>query len=124
MFPPHPFTVAQMGSSSLSTSTLRREERGQFVMRCLHIAASIEGGLGMNPSVGPALAADRVDHVSLSQFWLRLKGHRNKTAGFFVELVEITLSSTKRRTTTMPAQPKSTSGPRVMTVRELAAYLR
>ncbi len=97
MFPPHPFTVAQMGSSSLSTSTLRREERGQFVMRCLHIAASIEGGLGMNPSVGPALAADRVDHVSLSQFWLRLKGHRNKTAGFFVELVEITLNSTKKK---------------------------
>jgi hypothetical protein len=46
---------------------------------------------------GPALATDRVDHVSLSQFWLRLKGHRNKTAGFFVELVEITLSSTKKK---------------------------
>jgi hypothetical protein len=33
--------------------------------------------------------------VSLSQFWLRLKGRRNKTAGFFVELVEMTFSSTK-----------------------------
>src|SRR6266851_3092295 len=98
MFPPHPFTVTQMGSSSLSTSTLRREERGQCVMRCLHHCGIHRScGLGMNPSVGPALAADRVDHVSLSQFWLRLKGHRNKTAGFFVELVEITLSSTKQK---------------------------
>jgi hypothetical protein len=29
VFPPHPFTVTQVGSSSHSTSTLRREERGQ-----------------------------------------------------------------------------------------------
>ena len=55
-------------------------------MRCLHDCGIHRScGLGMNPGVGPALAADRVDHVSLSQFWLRLKGHRNKTAGFFVE---------------------------------------
>jgi excisionase family DNA binding protein len=94
-------------------------------MRCLHDCGIHRScGLGMNPGVGPALAADRVDHVSLSQFWLRLKGHRNKTAGFFVELVEITLSSTKKKDATMPAQPKSTTGPRVLTVRELAAYLR
>jgi len=62
--------------------------------------------------------------VSLSQFGLRLKGPRNKMAGFFVELVEMTFSSTKRRTTTMPAQPKSTTGPGMLTVRELAGYLR
>jgi excisionase family DNA binding protein len=36
----------------------------------------------------------------------------------------MTFSNTKRRTTTMPAQPKSTTGPRVLTVRELAGYLR
>ena len=44
--------------------------------------------------------------------------------GLFVESVEMTFSSIKRRTTTMLAQPKSTAGPRVLTVRELAGYLR
>jgi excisionase family DNA binding protein len=58
--------------------------------------------------------------VSLSQFGLRLKGPRNKMAGFFVELVEMTFSSTKK----MPAQTKSDTEPRVLTVRELAGYLR
>ena len=33
-----------------------------------------------------------VVHIFLSQFWLRLKGRRNKTAGFFVELIEMKLS--------------------------------
>ena len=60
----------------------------------------------------------------LSEFWLRFKGRRNKTVGLFVELVEMTSSSTKRRTMTMSAPPKSTTGPRVLTVRELAGYLR
>jgi hypothetical protein len=31
------------------------------------------------------------------QFGLRLKGRRNKMAGFFVELVEMTFSSTKKK---------------------------
>jgi hypothetical protein len=62
--------------------------------------------------------------LSIPELWLRLKGRRNKTAGFFVELVEMMLSSTKKRTTTMPAQSKSNIGPRVLTVRELAGYLR
>ena len=45
-------------------------------------------------------------------------------AGFFVELVEMIFSRTKKNDATMPAQPKSTTGPRVLTVRELAGYLR
>ena len=35
--------------------------------------------------------------VSLSQFWLRLTGRRNKAAGVFVELIEMTFSSTKKK---------------------------
>ncbi len=62
--------------------------------------------------------------LSPSQFWLCLKGSRNKIAGFFVELVEMTFSRTNKNDVTMPAQPKSTTGPRVLTVRELAGYLR
>ncbi len=45
-------------------------------------------------------------------------------AGFFVELVETTFASTKKNDVTMPAQPKSITEPRVLTVRELAGYLR
>ncbi len=45
-------------------------------------------------------------------------------AGFFVELVETTFSRTKKSDVTMPAQPKSITEPRVLTVRELAGYLR
>ncbi len=43
--------------------------------------------------------------------------------GFFVELVEMTCSSTKKDMT-MPSQPKSNTQPHVFTVRELAGYLR
>ena len=62
--------------------------------------------------------------VSFSQLGLRLKGRRNKTAGFFVELGEMTLKRTEKNDATMPAQPESNIGPRVLTVRELAGYLR
>jgi hypothetical protein len=52
----------------------------------------------MNPGVGPALAADRVDHVSLSQFWLRLLGAIGiKRLASSSNLVEITLTSTKKK---------------------------
>ncbi len=36
----------------------------------------------------------------------------------------MTFSRTKKNDATMPAHPKSTIGPRVLTVRELAGYLR
>jgi excisionase family DNA binding protein len=44
-------------------------------------------------------------------------------AGFFVQPIGMTFSSAKKGMM-IPAQPKPTTGPRVLTVRELAAYLR
>jgi len=45
-------------------------------------------------------------------------------ADLFVELVEMTFSRIKKSNATMSAQAKSPTGPRVLTVRELAGYLR
>jgi excisionase family DNA binding protein len=45
-------------------------------------------------------------------------------AAFFVELVENDVQPHKKNDVTMRAQPKSITEPRVLTVRELAGYLR
>ena len=56
---------------------------------------------------------------SISEHWLRLKGPRNKTAGFFFELVEMTLSRTKKKDDDA-GSAQIQIGPRVLTVRSVS----